>query len=249
MGTFQLAEDASLNTIAFKINSNHEMVSFYKDVLGFTLKNEENGLSIFDINKDKKQQLILEETDAMDLSEKAEASLVHYSVQMGSESEFTAALQHFSSQDISTEELSKNKKLNGVRLVDPEKNEIEFLYPNKAHDGQNGETVGSGLVKISLNTANKEQSQTFYENIFGMKKLAEDLLTFNNQKVVFQLVEEKDYDNLGWSFFVVDLKTSEEIERLSEHLKTMKQDFFVDNKRSILTVFDVNGIEWWFVRE
>ncbi|WP_336577194.1 CppA C-terminal domain-containing protein [Candidatus Enterococcus mansonii] len=37
--------------------------------------------------------------------------------------------------------------------------------------------------------------------------------------------------------------------KLKEHLEAKKQDFFVDKKLTILTIYDPSGIEWWFVRD
>lgn len=51
MEKFQLSEDVYVKTVAILVKDVEEMVNFYKNVLGFILKLEENNLSIFGSQK------------------------------------------------------------------------------------------------------------------------------------------------------------------------------------------------------
>ncbi|NSN53521.1 glyoxalase, partial [Enterococcus faecalis] len=62
MTEFQLEKAATLKTIAIRAKKVGEMVDFYKKVMGFVLKSEENNLSIWGTREAGTQLLILEET-------------------------------------------------------------------------------------------------------------------------------------------------------------------------------------------
>ncbi|MBP1045130.1 VOC family protein [Enterococcus sp. BWM-S5] len=251
---YQLADNASLKTIAFRINDNYKMVDFYKNIVGLTLKSEENGLSIFGSSKEKTQVLILEEAETFTHSN------VHFSVHIYSEEEWLAIVQRFSEHGYPIEKSMEDEKQKSIFITDPEMNEIEFYFLKEAADAseeqqeilafQEEEETGN-VVQVSLNTVDAQLSKTFYEEVLGLKDIGEKMLSLGSQNVVFQLLENEPLEgraDLGWNFFVVDLDGKEEIEKLMYHLEQKKQDFFIDNKRSILTVFDINGIEWWFTK-
>ncbi|MBL1226462.1 VOC family protein [Enterococcus sp. BWR-S5] len=258
---FQLTDNASLKTIAFRIKDNYKMVDFYKNIVGLTLKSEENGLSIFSSGKNKNQVLILEEGETFD------HSTVHFSVCLSSEEEWLGIVNRFSehSYPIKKKEIDGDKQ--ELVIVDPEMNEIEFYYQRgQQEDEQKEDTIikaeevdgleeeepeAGTVVQISLNTMDIQSSKEFYEQVLGLTSIDETTLSLGSENVVFQLLEKAHLGSradLGWNFFVVDLDGKEEIEKLMYHLEQKKQDFFIDNKRSILTVFDINGIEWWFTK-
>lgn len=257
---FQLTDNASLKTIAFRIKDNYKMVDFYRNIVGLTLKSEENGLSIFSSNKNKNQVLILEEGETFD------HSTVHFSVRLSSEQEWLDIVERFSEHNypIKNKEIEEDRQK--IVIVDPESNEVEFYYDREQQEGHQGYTEITHLqevegledeqetgkvAKISLNTINVESSKEFYEQVLGLTSIDDTTLKLGDQNVVFQLLERQQLEpraDLGWNFFVVDLDGKDEIEKLMYHLEQKKQDFFIDNKRSILTVFDINGIEWWFTK-
>ncbi|MEM5200342.1 glyoxalase, partial [Enterococcus faecium] len=59
MTEFQLEKAATLKTIAIRAKKVGEMVDFYKKVMGFVLKSEENNLSIWGTREAGTQLLIL----------------------------------------------------------------------------------------------------------------------------------------------------------------------------------------------
>nr|WP_086350295.1 VOC family protein [Enterococcus sp. 9E7_DIV0242]OTP12712.1 hypothetical protein A5888_003291 [Enterococcus sp. 9E7_DIV0242] len=247
---FKLADNASLKTISFRIKDNENMV-------GLTLKSEENGLSIFSANKEKTQALILEEGETFS------HAAVHFSVCLPSEVEWLDLVRRFNEHGYPIQRKKTEEGTEKIIVVDPEENEIEFYYqenqldsPEKAvvDDLQEAEALqkdDGNVFRISLNTLDVQSSKEFYEKVLGLASMDDTTLRLGDQDVVFQLLEKEHLGqraDLGWNFFVVDLDGTEEIEKLMYHLEQKKQDFFIDNKRSILTVFDINGIEWWFTK-
>jgi catechol 2,3-dioxygenase len=256
---FQLTENASLKTIAFRIKDNYKMVDFYRNIVGLTLKSEENGLSIFGSSKNKNQVLILEEGETFD------HSAVHFSVRLSSEQEWLGIVRRFSEHNYPIKKKVVEQDKQKIIIVDPELNEVEFYYKKEQEEapeapeltklqeieGLEEERETGNVAQISLNTTNVASSKEFYEQVLGLTSIDATTLKLGNQNVVFQLLEKQQLGprtDLGWNFFVVDLDGKEEIEKLMYHLEQKKQDFFIDNKRSILTVFDINGIEWWFTK-
>lgn len=63
MEKFNLSKDVYVKTVALRAKDVERMVNFYKNVLGFILKLEENNLSIFGSQEKDSRLLILEETD------------------------------------------------------------------------------------------------------------------------------------------------------------------------------------------
>jgi catechol 2,3-dioxygenase len=39
----------------------------------------------------------------------------------------------------------------------------------------------------------------------------------------------------------------ESMEQLIQHLNETAVDFFIDQRHTVLTIYDAIGIEWWFV--
>nr|WP_267491423.1 VOC family protein [Enterococcus sp. BWB1-3] len=255
-----------MKTIAFKISDNHEMVNFYKNIVGFVLKSEENGLSYFGTAKLKNQQLVLEETEI-----KVKHPNVHFSVGLPSEEELKKAVKRFTDHDYPFE-----KKEKGIVFTDPEENKVElFIRENllvtaevepesvvpikKAVDEDDLEvlpidysnklTETCKVIQFCVNTWNKEESKIFYEKILGLEALGENQFGLSNGNLVLFLCEQEvngSVTDLGWSFISINVKSSEEIEKLKKHLEKEEKVFFVDNKHTILSIFDTNGIEWWF---
>jgi len=54
------------------------------------------------------------------------------------------------------------------------------------------------------------------------------------------------HEVLGLDFlkFVID---QESMEQLIQHLNETAVDFFIDQRHTVLTIYDAIGIEWWFV--
>jgi catechol 2,3-dioxygenase len=57
----------------------------------------------------------------------------------------------------------------------------------------------------------------------------------------------ESHEILGLEFLKFFI-SEENILDLEKHLSELKKEFFIDKKKSILTIYDAVGIEWWFVR-
>lgn len=88
MEKFQLSEDVYVKTVAILVKDVEEMVNFYKNVLGFILKLEENNLSIFGSQKKDSRLLILEEVESEQEQLDFSSSVVCFSLLIPTEEEF-----------------------------------------------------------------------------------------------------------------------------------------------------------------
>ena len=88
MTEFQLEKAATLKTIAIRAKKVGEMVDFYKKVMGFVLKSEENNLSIWGTREAGTQLLILEETRKAEDFHNEEKQMAYFSIKVPTEKEF-----------------------------------------------------------------------------------------------------------------------------------------------------------------
>ena len=51
---------------------------------------------------------------------------------------------------------------------------------------------------------------------------------------------------LGLDFLKLTMEEADLL-ALEQHLIEKEQDFYIDKKKQILTIFDPMGIEWWFI--
>ena len=108
----------------------------------------------------------------------------------------------------------------------------------------------SRLTKVCINTLDSDGSVTFYDKVLGLTPAGERNFTLDQADLrLCDEAEEGAASDLGWSFFTVNVQSSQAIEALMVHLEQLGHEFFVDNKRSILSLFDQNGIEWWFTKK
>lgn len=277
MKKFQLSKDVYVKTIAIKVKDVEKMVNFYKNVLGFVLKLEENNLSILGSQEKNSRLLVLEETDTQDEVVGAFEKAFCFSLLIPTEEEFGSVLRRISSHHYPIEKTVQSANRRSVFIVDPEGNELEISVKIKGNnDTKQTETFSvQSLVhesKVLYSSLSREvhfdrlkipmENRTgyfyFYKDILGMgtdQVHEEDLLLDNGGFVVHlddsvNIVSENkaDQETLGIDFFVIPLKNKEDMLELKEHLEREQQDFFVDKKVTILTIFDPGNIEWWFVR-
>ncbi|EOL81819.1 hypothetical protein UMW_02207 [Enterococcus faecalis EnGen0295] len=60
-------------------------------------------------------------------------------------------------------------------------------------------------------------------------------------------VDQLPDPHLGLDFFTIKLSDQEHILAMEQQLTAKNQEFFIDQKKAIVTVFDPIGLEWWFV--
>ena len=57
---FRLGEETRVETVAIRVKDRDAMIAFYRDIIGFTLKREENELAIMGNQKAEDESLWLE---------------------------------------------------------------------------------------------------------------------------------------------------------------------------------------------
>ncbi|WP_207695554.1 catechol 2,3-dioxygenase [Enterococcus sp. DIV0212c] len=278
MEKFQLSEDVYVKTIALRVKNVDSMVSFYKNVLGFILKLEENNLSLFGSQKKDSRLLILEETDSQEDQMSFFEKAVCFSLLIPTKEEFGSILRRITTHNYPIDRAIKQGKRKSVFLKDPEGNELEVCYQEGTADQSMKEierldidalvrqsnVLYSSLSadvrfdRIKLSVRDKAEHHKFYQSILGMTSQGKtaDKLLMNEGNFSIHLddwVKESsekatEEEALGLDFFVLTIGHKKEMEKLKQHLEEQKQEFFVDKKLTILTIYDPSKIEWWFVR-
>ncbi|MEI5989105.1 VOC family protein [Enterococcus crotali] len=276
MEKFQLSEDVYVKTVALRIKDVEKMVSFYKNVLGFVLKLEENNLSIFGSQEKDSRLLILEEVDSEDDQMNVSDKAVCFSLLIPTEEEFGSLLRRITTHNYPISRAIQTKQRKSVFLEDPEGNELEVSYQSakvqlkesaeildiqpliqKSNVLYSSLSAGVRFDRIKLNVIDKLEHHSFYQNILGMtpeNKLS-DTLSMNDGNFWIHLddsvkdsTKNDSVESLGLDFFVLTLNHEAEMKKLKRHLEDQQQEFFVDKKLTILTIYDPSEIEWWFVR-
>ncbi|EOH98860.1 hypothetical protein UAY_02129 [Enterococcus moraviensis ATCC BAA-383] len=277
MEKFQLSEDVYVKTVAILVKDVEEMVNFYKNVLGFILKLEENNLSIFGSQKKDSRLLILEEVESEQEQLDFSSSVVCFSLLIPTEEEFGSLLRRITAHNYPIKASIRKGQRQSILLEDPEGNELEVSYQGESTRCKDvseildieplieqSNVLYSSLSadvrfdRIKLRVVDKATHAFFYNHILGMssEEQVKDKLSMNEGKFEIHLDDSKNAQkhsvavekSLGVDFFVLTVNHEEEIKRLKQHLEKQKQDFFVDKKLTILTIYDPSQIEWWFVR-
>lgn len=277
MSKFQLATDVYVETIALKVNDVEKMNHFYKNILGFVLKVEENNMSIFGSEESNSRLLILEEIETAEKVVGTFKQIFCFSLLIPTEAEFSALLKKITMYDYPIGQVLQEKNRRSVILSDPEGNKVELCYyvPKTAQHFNQQETFDPEEVlaetseifaslspavrieRLRMPVENSEQYHFFYQGILGMPVVSEKSgrARFTNGRFSLELIEvateplsfEENEETLGIEFLIFPLKNKQEMEQLKEHLDNEKQSFFVDKKRTVLTIYDPGNTEWWFV--
>lgn len=277
MKKFKLSKDVYVKTVAIRVNNVEKMANFYKNVLGFVLKLEENNLSIFGSLEKNSRLLILEETRIEEKEVGAFEQSFCFSLLIPTEEEFGSMMRRISAHDYPIKRSVQHGNRRSIFLTDPEGNELEvsvqaltnkwagepesFNVQTLVHESNVLYSSLSEKVRfdqIKMPMSNKEEYHYFFEEILGMDTEYDqpDELSLNNGNFLIhldgsaELADKRIVDEvtLGIDFFVLPLKNEEDMLKLKTHLEENKQEFYVDKKLTILTIYDPGNIEWWFVR-
>lgn len=271
-----MLKSTTVRTIALRMKKSESMIKFYKNILGFILKSEENNLSIFGTKEEGSQLLILEDISYKLLEVVEEKKLARFTLLIPTEDEFISVLKRLMLFHYPINKALENKYEQSLLLEDPDGNEVEILHKSsiylcdeeRAIDKQKllkESTIAHKTIsekvqfsKLYLNVESPAEILLFYQQILGMSLEGENsnhLLTDNGNFSVFvqasklnQSIEISE-DKLGVDFFISYLEDKEEMENFRKHLENKQIDFFIDQKMKILTIFDPSGIEWWFIRK
>lgn len=273
MKNFRLPEDTHIQSIALKVEEKEEMIEFYKKQLGFILKREENNLSILG-SKKKHSRLIILEQKLEDEKPKKRIP-IRYSLLIPTEEEFLCIAKRIFETEYPINELYRDETCQVICLSDPEENQIDIVckeikdetlgnleekielekLAEKSTADLRQLTAEVVIHQIYLPVLNEALSVAFYEQMLGMSH-EDECLRLNQGEITFHLNElGNDFSiaeaehTVGINFYVLNVNDSKEIKKLEEHLEQNQIEFFADKKKTILSVFDPNGIEWWFVRK
>ncbi|MBO0480739.1 VOC family protein [Candidatus Enterococcus courvalinii] len=273
MKDFKLGATTYLKSVAIRVKDRDKMIAFYKDTVGFDLKREENELAIFGTQESDSEMLLLEESPRANDHMGEIKKLSRFSLIIPSVEEMADILCRIRKTNYPIKDAMEDQARMGILLVDPEGNELEIYYEEK--DAEKAEpdemdqeallrkseekftklTSGAYFEKIHLNVSDLAKERQFLSHVLGLK--------VHNEENGLHVLNEGDFhvglnqatggtidlptdEVLGLDFlkFVV---TPENMEILIEHLQAENLDFFLDKKKSVITVYDAIGIEWWFV--
>ena len=273
MKDFKLGATTYLKSVAIRVKDREKMIAFYKDTVGFDLKREENELAIFGTQDSDSEMLLLEESPRANNHTGEIKKLSRFSLVIPSVEEMADMLCRIRKTNYPIKDALEDQARMGILLVDPEGNELEIYYEEKNAEKAEPEvmdqeallrkseekftklTSGAYFEKIHLNVSDLAKERQFLSHVLGLKVHNEEngLHVLNEgdfhvglNQAVGGTIDLPTDEVLGLDFlkFVV---TPENMETLIEHLQAENLDFFVDKKKSVITVYDAIGIEWWFV--
>lgn len=276
MSEFKLSGATRLVTVAMRIKNREKMIHFYRDVVGFSLKREENELAIFGTVEKENELLWLEESPNAAEHTGEIKKLQRLCLVIPTEDEMGDILKRIKDNDYPIEDSLYDDGPMGILLVDPEGNQIEIYYgaecgnqikdPEpldhaKLLDKAQGvhQKLSEAVIfdKIHMNTSNLTEETAFLSDVLGLQVKDESggIHVLNDGNFHVGLLEGhggtldlKTDDVLGLDFLKFQVAEAD-IASLEAHLTAIDQEFFIDKKKSIITVYDPAGIEWWFVKK
>ncbi|MFD2728550.1 CppA N-terminal domain-containing protein [Enterococcus camelliae] len=268
MGQFQLGPSAELLSVAIRVKDRDKMIAFYRDIIGFSLKSEENALAIMGTDQHPEERFLLEESPrAQDYFGKTK-KLHHLTLQVQSLAELAAIAARLAKVADQHYQIEVTDSVIEVKVVDPEENQWVICYQKKASDQvitsseelvteqtdasiRLAETIQ--FVSVALNVHDMEEEVAFLTTNMGLKNNSQEK-TVHVPSVSFSVVANQvsdptvklaSHEVIGLEFikFRMDQK---DLLALEENLVASSKDFFIDQKKTILTVYDSVGVEWWF---
>ena len=273
MAEFALSA-AGLETVALRVENRNLMIEFYRDIIGFNLKREENELAIFGNTKVKSELLWLEESPYADDHTGEIKKLQRLCLVIPSENEMADLAQRFVKANYPIKDALTDEESTGILVADPEGNQLEIYFGSKKEHQNPVKLDLSTLAKkatgefpqlsedvhfdkIHLNTSRLKEQQDFLENVIGLKVQDETsgILALNGGNFHVGLsageggtLDLATDDVLGLDFLQFRVPQAD-ILALADHLKNSEIEFFIDRKQQIITIYDPTGIEWWFISE
>ncbi|MGX7173027.1 CppA N-terminal domain-containing protein [Enterococcus ratti] len=272
MKDFKLGAAIYLKSIAIRVKDRNKMIDFYKNTIGFDLKREENELAILGTQEQDSEMLLLEESPRANDYFGEIKKLRRLSLVIPSVEEMADILCRIRKTNYPIEGALEDQGRMGIFLKDPEGNELEIYHEETKEQNQlkvmdqesllhkSKETykklsVDTYFEKIHLHVFDRLKERHFLNDLLGLKIYDEknDIYVLNEGIFQVGITETKSkamalptHEVLGLDFlkFVI---TQESMERLIQHLKSFKVDFFLDQRHTVLTIYDSIGVEWWFV--
>lgn len=263
MSVLTLADTAEKVTLALRVKDRDKMIDFYQGLIGFHLKQEENTLAILGVKEDSTQHLWLEESPRAEERFGEEKKLQKATLTVSSVEEISDLYQRLKQASYPIVQVSYD---GGVRLAvdDPEENRLEVLATKEENKVENEEqllALASGnyteltkdvsFQQVYLNVAAPQKEENFLQDYLGFylgeneKISSEFVISLHSSDSHAADMDSSDVLGLEIIRFVV---TSDTFNSLEAHLTNKEQEFYIDKKKTLLTVYDPAGVEWWFVR-
>ena len=264
MSSFMLGSTTLLETLTIRVKNRNNMIDFYRGVLGFKLKQEENALAIMGVDNSDVEQIWLEESPRAREHFGEVKKLANVTIEVGSISELSSIYQRAVKAAIPVESVVFSSEIITMEVIDPEHNHLILTAVQEAQavetmevfqtQGQL-ETMLSEATRVkglTLYVPNKANAVAFYTNVLGFTA---ELQTTNEKPLAIALEESNEanietptHEILGIDFLKFSLSEADLL-ALEAHLLTANYEFFIDKKKSILTIYDTVGVEWWFLKE
>ncbi|MFV0557602.1 MAG: CppA N-terminal domain-containing protein [Enterococcus sp.] len=266
MEEFILGVTKQLATIAIRVKNRNQMIEFYRDLIGFSLKREENELAIMGNQQVDSELLWLEESPRADDYFGETKRLNRLSLAIPSQTELAEILARVTAQNYPIEELVFTKHQIRLRLSDPEGNPLEVHYHGVVDEASDqitllAQATGESPVlsavthfdSIHVNTNQVAKQTAFLNEILGTKqKTLTEVHHLDQLKVT--LIEQAEgvlqvpsHKILGLDFLKFYLSANH-FEQLKTQVAASEWAFYTDQKGEMFTIYDATGIEWWFVK-
>lgn len=271
MGNFQLGK-LNLKTIAIRVRDRNKLIHFYRDIIGLHLLREENELAILGYKDPAAELLWLEESPRADEHRGEIKKMQRFSLVVLNVEELANVYYRADKEDYPVKAALQSGEEKGLLFEDPEGNEIEIFYAPSNKRATSEPVIldfdellkkatkrekihGAYFDKIHLNVSDVAKQQSFLTDVLGLNV---------HDESKEELVLNRGDFNVGLTSAIggaIDLPTDkvlgldflqfkvskEKLLELIDHLKEEKLDFFIDKKKSLITIYDAAGIEWWFV--
>lgn len=202
-----------------------------------------------------------------------EKQMAYFSIKVPTEKEFLQIAQRVLEQDYPIDESFQIGTRQSMFITDLEGNQFEIFHDEATANSTSEKqpivlkdlisedlephqelAAGSYLAHVQLKTNNQKEIKAYYEEVLGLKRNEKDQFVLEDGKATigFQKPETSEVDqlpdpHLGLDFFTIKLSDQEHILAMEQQLTAKNQEFFIDQKKAIVTVFDPIGLEWWFV--
>ncbi|WP_071131308.1 VOC family protein [Enterococcus timonensis] len=241
---FQLTNPV-VEYLAIRVHDLEKAVEFYRSVPGLVLLSEENNLAFFSSHHEQNAFLILEDWSGEAMS--GSSKLARLALRVADASSFYLLQEIFTKKDIPLIHLVDENINKALSIKDPEGNVVTFFVDEKSTSQKHLYEMG----KIHLQVNQLDKAEEFLENVLGLPVIFDQgqYFTLNSsQWLGLQKIDtETKKEAAGLDFIVVSLPNQEELQNLVDQLRAKKIDFFKDAKLTIVTIFDLSGVEWWFV--
>lgn len=266
MSGFTLGNSTTLATVTIRVKDRDKMIAFYRDLIGFALKQEENALAIMGTKENEKEQLWLEESPRATDHFGEIKRLANYAICLDSLAEIASVYQRLEKVDYPNLQVDITATQVTLKIIDPEENLVLLTSVNAEEKVKTTADLSAlateecrylapttRVAALSFNTPNVGQMQEFFNQTLGFQKQEASVRLPNTLEIEFNQSDSDkiltpSHEILGIDF-VKFILSEADLLALEQHLIDMKQTYFMDQKKTILTIYDPIGIEWWFMRE